>query len=350
MTALLVLLATDYKASLQRVERQLKAVRAELRSLRKKEASLLDQIELLEREEELLSQSMELLEAQRKFLEGELGRLEREIARASQSEEETQRKLRAALEALRRAPKPGFLETLLDAGSVFGAWRKVIFLKRLVAYELSLIRSLRRQRERLAKLREAHRRALWELAQAKEDLERKGRELKRAKAEKERLLKIVRRRKNRKERYLKKLLASRRRLKAIIKKRSKVKRVKKPIKGKLLKPCEGKVVAGFGVLVDERYGTKIKNNGIDIRVPRGSPVKAAAKGKVVYVGWLTGYGNVVIVEHDGFHTVYSRLREVLVKEGQKVLAGTVIGKAGSEPIHFELRVGGEAVDPEPYLY
>ena len=350
MTVLLWLLGTNYKASLQRVERQLAAVRKELRTLKRKEASLLDQLELLERQEDLLSQSMELLEAQSKALAEEAKRIEREMARAEQSEAETKDKIKVALEVLRKAPKPGFLEALLDAGSVLGAWRRVIFLKRLIIYELGLIRSLRAQRERLRRLREAHARALRELAEAKADLERKARELAKTKAEKKRLLKLIRKRKNRKERYLKKLLAARRRLKSIIKKRSKGKRVKKPIKGKLLKPCEGKVVAGFGVLVDERYGTKIKNNGIDIKVPKGSPVKAAAKGKVVYVGWLTGYGNVVIVEHDGFHTVYSRLREVLVKEGQRVLAGTVIGKAGGEPVHFELRVGGEAVDPEPYLY
>lgn len=348
MIVALFLLAGGYKAKLERVERQLRAVRAELKSLKKKEERLLDQLELLEREEDLLAQSMELLEAQGKALEAEAQRLEKEIARASQSEEETRRKLSKALEVLRRAPRPGFVEALLDAGSVFRAWRRVLFLKRLVIYELSLIKSLRRQRERLKRLKEAHRRALRELAEAKAKLAEKAQELKEAKAEKRRLLKRVRRQKSRKERYLKKLLASRRKLKAIIRSRSKGKRVKKPIK--LLKPCEGRIVAGFGVLVDERYGTKIKNNGIDIRVPRGSPVRAAAKGKVVYIGWLTGYGNVVIVEHDGFHTVYSRLREVLVKEGQRVLAGTVLGKAGGEPVHFELRVGGEAVDPEPYLY
>jgi len=120
-------------------------------------------------------------------------------------------------------------------------------------------------------------------------------------------------------------------------------------KGRLPWPVNGKIVANFGVQLDPKYGTKTKNLGIDISCQKNSPVKAISKGRVSYADAFMGQGLMVIIEHGGgYHTVYTRLNELRVSAGQVLNAGDVIGLSG-EILHFEIRIGGKAVDPMPWL-
>lgn len=113
-------------------------------------------------------------------------------------------------------------------------------------------------------------------------------------------------------------------------------------------PGEGRVVTRFNLAQDE--------NGIDIAGIDGSPVRAAADGKIVYAGTgLRGYGLLLILKHnDTFLSAYAHNRAVMVSEGDQVNAGQVIaemGQSGAESIqlHFEIRRNGQPVDPQRYL-
>ncbi len=97
--------------------------------------------------------------------------------------------------------------------------------------------------------------------------------------------------------------------------------------------------------------------GINIKTDAGAPVRAASEGIVTYAGnELRGYGNLLLVKHpDGYITAYAHNSELLVKKGAKVHKGQVIaavGETGSvtEPqLHFEIRKGSKAMNPEKYL-
>ncbi len=99
------------------------------------------------------------------------------------------------------------------------------------------------------------------------------------------------------------------------------------------------------------------HTGIDLVAPFGSPVYAADDGMVALVGSSSsGYGNYVVIAHaGGFNTLYGHLSTALVKVGQTVTQGTVVGLEGSTGnstgphLHFELRIGQRPVDPTPYL-
>lgn len=112
-------------------------------------------------------------------------------------------------------------------------------------------------------------------------------------------------------------------------------------------PVDGDVLRGFG------SGPTGENRGIDIGVAPGTPVKAAAAGKVTYAGSpAKAYGPIVIVDHGAeFHTVYADLKEVAVRRGDAVAAGQSLGVSGEQAptavphVHFELRHKGEPVDP-----
>ena len=89
------------------------------------------------------------------------------------------------------------------------------------------------------------------------------------------------------------------------------------------------------------------HEGVDIAVPSGTPVHAAAAGTVIHAGWLGGYGNLVVVDHgNGISTAYAHNTSVAVAVGQQVAQGDVIAYSGSTGnstgphVHFEVRVNG----------
>jgi murein DD-endopeptidase MepM/ murein hydrolase activator NlpD len=114
-------------------------------------------------------------------------------------------------------------------------------------------------------------------------------------------------------------------------------------------PARGRVIAGFGA--------NGGNEGINIAVPEGTPVKAAEAGTVTYAGSeVKGYGNLVLIRHDnGFVTAYAHNSSLNVKRGEQVKRGQVIATAGqtgnvtSPQLHFEIRKGATPVDPVKHL-
>jgi murein DD-endopeptidase MepM/ murein hydrolase activator NlpD len=117
-------------------------------------------------------------------------------------------------------------------------------------------------------------------------------------------------------------------------------------------PVHGRVVEAFG---SSRNGTQ--NDGINIAARAGAPVYAAAAGEVVYAGnELRGYGNLVLIKHEGgYLTAYAHNSALLVHKGEHVARGQTIARVGAtgsvhEPqLHFEIRLGRNPVDPARFL-
>ena len=115
-------------------------------------------------------------------------------------------------------------------------------------------------------------------------------------------------------------------------------------------PVSGPITSPFGM----RWGTL--HPGIDIGVPTGTPIHAAAAGKVVWCGWESGYGNLVMIDHGGgYATAYGHQSRIAVSCGEDVAQDQVIGYSGctgfctGPHVHFEVRVNGVPVDPLGYL-
>jgi murein DD-endopeptidase MepM/ murein hydrolase activator NlpD len=117
-------------------------------------------------------------------------------------------------------------------------------------------------------------------------------------------------------------------------------------------PARGRVIAAFGPRPSGQ-----QNDGINVAVPEGTPIKAAEDGVVAYAGnELKSYGNLVLVRHsNGYVTAYAHASEILVKRDDPVKRGQVIAKAGqtgtvaAPQLHFEIRKGSTPVDPMPFL-
>ena len=118
----------------------------------------------------------------------------------------------------------------------------------------------------------------------------------------------------------------------------------------LIWPCRGPLTSGFGM----RWGRL--HQGQDIACGYGTAIHAAKAGTVIFAGVMSGYGNVVIIDHGGgFSTLYAHQSRIAVSQGQHVDQGEVIGYVGSTGhstgphLHFETRFGGTARNPLPYL-
>lgn len=122
----------------------------------------------------------------------------------------------------------------------------------------------------------------------------------------------------------------------------------------LIKPVTG--------VISSRYGIRWRDNhkGLDIAAPKGTAIKAAAGGKVIFSGsghGYSGYGNVVVVQStSSVVMLYGHCSELNVRTGEQVAQGQVIAKVGSTGIstgnhlHFEIRYNGKAVNPQNYVY
>jgi murein DD-endopeptidase MepM/ murein hydrolase activator NlpD len=117
-------------------------------------------------------------------------------------------------------------------------------------------------------------------------------------------------------------------------------------------PVTGRIISGFG-----KRANGTENDGINLAVPEGTPIKAADDGVVAYAGnELKGYGNLVLIRHaNGFVSAYANASALLVKRGDTIKRGQVIARAGqtgnvsSPQLHFEIRKGSTPVDPTKYL-
>jgi septal ring factor EnvC (AmiA/AmiB activator) len=114
------------------------------------------------------------------------------------------------------------------------------------------------------------------------------------------------------------------------------------LKGKLMIPLDG------GIIVSSHRGLR----GVSLKAPAGTTVRAVYAGRVVYAGWFTGYGNLLIIDHgDKFHTVMGNASELLKKETDWVEAGEPVAKVGTTGtmdgsfLYFEIRQGGIPVNP-----
>jgi murein DD-endopeptidase MepM/ murein hydrolase activator NlpD len=125
---------------------------------------------------------------------------------------------------------------------------------------------------------------------------------------------------------------------------------------RLKRPVPGRVASGFGMRKHPLLQITRFHQGVDFAVDVGTPVLAAAKGRVSFADQKGEFGNMVVIDHrDGLATAYAHLNRIGVQAGDCVGEGDVIGFAGATglaavpQLHFEVRVEGRHVDPAPAI-
>ena len=126
--------------------------------------------------------------------------------------------------------------------------------------------------------------------------------------------------------------------------------------GDMMWPVNGPITSPFGYRIHPILGYRKLHTGIDFGVGYGTPIQAADSGTVIYATWMSGYGNVIIIDHGrGISTLYAHQSSLAVGNGARVSRGQVVGYVGSTGfstgphLHFEVRINGNPVDPMGYL-
>jgi septal ring factor EnvC (AmiA/AmiB activator) len=128
------------------------------------------------------------------------------------------------------------------------------------------------------------------------------------------------------------------------------------LKGLLNMPVMGKIVDYFGPYKNSKFNVVNFRSGIVIQADRGEPIRAVFGGKIIYAGWLKGYGNMIIADHgDNYYTVYAHAEELFASKDNIVEKGEVVATVGDTgsligpSLHFEVRHHGKPVDPLAWL-
>jgi murein DD-endopeptidase MepM/ murein hydrolase activator NlpD len=307
----------------------------------------------LDRQQAELEEVRDRLEEARDRLE----RLRRELATA-------RRVLAARLVEIYKADSPDALTVVLESDGFGDLLERAEFLERISEQDRNItdrVRSLRDQAQeqavQLAELEEqeqlAAERILAErdqIAAAQSQLVSSRDELSAARADKRGALATVRDSRVSLEGDLRALEAEQARVQAALAAEAAAGGPVVQGSGGLVWPVNGPVVSPFGM----RWGRL--HAGVDIAVGSGTPIRAAAAGRVVLMGWVGGYGNYTCIQHGGsLSTCYAHQSSFATSNGASVGSGQVIGYVGctghcfGDHLHFETRSGGSPVDPMGYL-
>ncbi len=369
MTSFLIFLClflqlNQKQKELDDLKKRLSEVRQEIKQLEKEKSGALARLEKIDEAINLSSEYIEKVTTQEYEEKMRVSELNREIARLESKMKFQKEELKERLIRLYKWTPFYKLEILLSSKSIPEILSTSYYLQILAKHDSKLFFEFKdywtkyladkKMREQLISLLETRR----------QEKEQELEQLNKERQEKRKILDEIAKQENEKKKIEKELKSAQRKLEDLIvslrKKKEKEEASAKSYfeinKGKLPWPCRGSVGTKFGKVIHPKYNTTTKNNGIDILSNYGENVYAVAQGKVVYAGKFMGYGDLVVIDHqDGFYSLYGHLSEILVKVGDEVPLGRIIGRVGesgslSGPmLHFELRKEGKPVDPLVYL-
>ncbi len=354
---------------LERIKKQLKYQEKLIKYKAKKEKSILAQINRLDKEIEEKKLEVKITNLKIKKLKSEIERKKILIAKLLRELEEKRALLSNRIKAMYRYGRIGYLEAILKASSWEDLALRSLYLKRIASYEASLIDEIRRKEAEVSKEKAILESKLRRLFALKRTLEKEMAALSRKKLQRQALLKKIQRERKLYQKAYAEFEELSRKLELTIRKlilEKKIATSRRVVSGgsfrlgyrkvRLIWPVRGRITSGFGYRIHPIFKTRRFHAGIDIAAPAGTAVKAAASGEVLYAGWLRGYGKVVIILHrGGMATVYAHLKDIVVREGQRVSQGEIIGSVGSTGwstgphLYFEVRIDGRAVNPLKYL-
>ncbi|VAV83732.1 hypothetical protein MNBD_DELTA01-513 [hydrothermal vent metagenome] len=346
---------------LEIIKKRLEEERGETKKFTKKASSLLSELDKIDRA--LMRQRAELKKINRRLRRArkDLAKTDKQIVVLDKEKKEYQLVLASRLRAIYKMRSGKATAVLFSSFSTPEAERRYRYLSTVMGSDKELIEGaerniveLGRQRTRLASINK-------DILDTRARAGKKKAETTRSRRDKRRLLSSVRRKKDRHTALLKELLAAEADLTAVMEKLGRASLSEDSSEfarrmGKLPMPVRGRVISSFGKKRHPKFKTVTFNNGIVIKAAYGADVKSVFDGRVVYVGWLKGYGQVLIMDNGGgYYTLFAYLSDILIKKGEEVKEGETIALVGdSGPkdltgLYFELRRKGVPRDPMAWL-
>ncbi len=347
---------------LDQIQQQIEETLKGLRNKKSESGALAEDLERLDAETRRIERLTKSSNQQLSDLSDRLEKQRQTLYKIEQQRNQTEQQIRHRLVILYKTGEVGLIKALLsEAESPRDIAEKYAFLSRMVRHDRELLGVYRQQSE-------DHRAAVNELEGLRKQQSavvlRRSREqktLKKARRSKKVLLAEVKQDAELLDGMLQELRAKAARLNELVKKLETAQTQPYtenlagllPLKGRLLWPVPGKLRVGFGTSRHGDLGTLIESHGFDIEAEVGTPVQAAANGKVIFANSLRGYGKLLIVDHGSkYYTLYAHIARFAKQIGDPVAAAELIaysGYEGRDAVYFEIRQGGKPIDPTDWL-
>jgi septal ring factor EnvC (AmiA/AmiB activator) len=360
------------RKELEDIRRQAQESREAASRLRGQENKVLGQLRRIERDLGLTRRRLKNLEARRQQLDRQLSQTQVTLEQSTSAYNDQRTKLAHRLRALYKMGTARELEFLLSTRSFGQLLARWDYLVRVARQDRMLLEDVEARKEQVQATKQKIESNLTEIQRNTRQTTSQNQKLDELRRERASSVDQIR---NQRQAYeaaaaeLEKTARSIQQLLADLERKrqaeSKQGRTPQPYtgnfargKGELDWPVQGPLVGHFGPERHPRFGTTTLNNGIDIQAAVGTSVRAVAKGRVDYLSEDYGsFGQIIVINHgDGYYTLYGHLSDILVAQGQEVQSGQTIGRVGETGtslkgtvLHFEVRKGGQALDPESWL-
>jgi murein DD-endopeptidase MepM/ murein hydrolase activator NlpD len=341
---------------LEKVSREIELRQRQLEEAKKEQKTVVQQINVLEADIDKTEAEIQYLNKKLQVLDSQIQVAKKELERAQAAMEERCAILAQRLKSIYQNGEVSYLEVLLDSASFADFLSRFDLLQKIADQDVVLIKEIEKEQQIINTRKIELETAYLQVESVKQETQQKQAYLKQQTAEKEKALAKIEQDKAAVEKALKQLEQDSKRLERIIRDLQSPASDKPAPTGKFLRPISGAITSDYGMRLHPILKEKRMHTGIDLRGAKGTPIKAAESGTVIFTGWMGAYGQVVIIDHGGgVSTMYAHQSSILVKNGQKVARGETIGKVGSTGwstgphLHFEVRKNGTPVNPHNYL-
>lgn len=363
---------------LESVEKEIETKKQELVIIEKKEGSILTSLDEIERELAKKEDELTKIENSLKDLKIKIDAADRRIFELVREKEKLSNLLKRRVASMYKMRESGVMRILFSSHSFNDLSRRYKYINIIIDSDMELLDRYNENQKTLETEKEKLENMHSDMLSLKNSVEAKKKEVAAEKGRRLAFLNSIRKEKGVHLSAIKELERTSKDLQTFIdelkKKQEKEKAAAKEktdtahdstpfpstgfgaMKGKLLMPVSGKVVSLYGKVEHPKFHTVTFNNGIEIDAPLGTDVKSVYKGKVIYSGWLKGYGRIIILDHgDGFYTLYAHLSKVLKELDNVVENGETIAEVGDTGslegarLYFEVRYKGVPKDPLTWL-
>ena len=357
---------------LKEIQKEIRKGQKKLKRIKKEEKNALKQLHQTENNLYLTYRYIKKLSGKQDNLTKQIAALQDRIAILTDSLNQRKKQMGKRLRTIYKKGDPGLLDAFLGASSLENGFERNRFFRALHEYDRRLLNKIIGTKQRVEAEKQQLEEKLIEVSQTYEEKKIRQKRLLKQKQGKYSVLQVIKSKKTTYEQLVQELKTSQKGISRLIgalektkkkeikkgrgKKRLVQRRAVKKYKGNILWPVKGRIIRKFGKFRNKKYKTVTINAGIDIKAKEGQPIVAVAKGKVVYIGYMRGYGNILIVGHEsGYYSLYAHLLDIVVDDKQNVDAGQLIGRVGETgsfdgaKLHFEFRKGKKVLDPEKWL-
>ncbi len=343
---------SDVRDQRAKVQQELKKINAQ-RSKVKRDIRAVD--EDLTRVERAIIQTTNKLETS----VDRRDQLKEELTVATELMGDYKTRVEERLRQMYRQPDHSVLTLLVGADSVGDFAERKTLLERIAKHDRELFDSLKELKGEIEQKKSEQEQLIGEIVVLKNQHVEKQNELEEVQDEKKEVLQDLDKEKRKLEREFAEFDRASKQLEAEIKalqQKSQGKAGALKFDGTMIKPASGSITSSFGMRYHPILKRSRPHQGIDIGASNRSPIVAAASGTVIKAGWMSGYGNTVVIDHgSGISTLYGHCSVIHVAAGQTVTMGTKVASVGSTGLatgphlHFEVRKNGTPVNPVPYL-